>query len=253
MKRLIPVVIVFMVIGCMNTNVNGQNRKNNEQLYFMNKEVVKDKMTDQYLKSSKVLISICQETEFPFPYILWGSQENHYHLWYPIDELNEIDQINRAWDNFEGIIGKESFNALQACVESSIPRVMVAYLDLIYEPDEPRLQEEETNFCRMSQLYLKKGSRENMKALASKLIELAESKGVKSNFYFGEGRIGFESPVIFYWSFARDLQDYLLQEAEATELQGEELQKIKQEISQYVRRTETVDFHYIEGLSYTMF
>lgn len=42
-----------------------------------------------------------------------------------------------------------------------------------------------------------------MKALDSKLIELAESKEVKSNFYFGEGRIGFESPGIFYLSFAR--------------------------------------------------
>ena len=253
MKKLIPIVIALLLLECMYISTYGQLRSNKEQLYCMSKEVIKADMKEEYIQARQELISVCEETSFPYSFILWSSKENHCHLWYPIEELNDIDRINKAWDAFEKEYGNDIFKPIQECIETSISQVMLAYRDLAYEPPESRLQDDETHFCRMKKLYLNRGSEKEVKALVKKVIELYESKGVTSAFYFGEGEIGFETPVLFNWSFARDLNDYLQQGAKIKELLGADYQEINHEISHHVRETETIDFRYMNNMSYNYY
>ncbi len=253
MKKLIPIVIALLLLEGMCISTNGQRRKNKDQLYFMSKEVIKADMKEEYIQARQELISVCHEAGFPHSFILWSSKDHHCHIWYPIEELNEIEQINKAWKTFKKEYGSDIIKPINACVETSITQVMLAYQDLAYKPPELRLQDDETNFCRMKKLYLKKDSEGDVKALVKKVVELYESKGVTSAFYFGEGGIGFEKPVLFSWSFARDLNDYLQQEAKIKELLGAEYQEIDHEILHHVRKTETVDFRYMDNMSYNYY
>lgn len=253
MKKLIPIVIALLILESICISTSGQRRRNNEQLYLMSKEVIKADKKDEYIQARKKLITACEETSFPHPFILWSSKDNHCHIWYPIEELNDIDRIDKAWDAFEKEYGRDIFKPIQECITTSISQVMLAYRDLAYEPPEPRLQNDETNFCRMKKLYLNRDSEEEVKTLVKKVIELYESKGVTSCFYFGEGEIGFETPVLVNWSFARDLNDYLQQEAIIKELLGAEYQEINNEISHHVRETETIDFRYLDNMSYNYY
>lgn len=253
MKKLIPVVIALVVIESLCMNASAQRRKDNEQLYLMSTEVIKADKVDEFIQARKKLISVCQETSFPHPFILWSSQDNYCHIWYPIDELNDINRIDMAWDAFAKEFGRDVVKPYLECVETSITKVMVANLDLTYEPDELRLTDEETKFCRLKYLYLKKDSGPEVKELVKKLIELYKRKGVTSGIYFGEGEIGFEKPVLLNWMFARDLQDYLEEESKIMNWLGAEYEELLHEISHHVRKTETLDFKYLDELSYNLY
>lgn len=253
MKKVLPVVIVLLVLESLCMHASAQRRKNQEQLYLMSTEVIKADMVDEFIQARKELISVCQETGFPHPFILWSSRDNYCHIWYPIDEMNDINRIDKAWNAFAEEYGSTVVKPYMACVETSITKVMVAHLDLSYEPAELRLTEDETKFCRLQYLYLKKNSGAKVKALVKELLELYESKGVTSGVYYGEGEIGFEKPLLLNWMFARDLQDYLEQEDKITELLGAHYKDLLNEISHYVRKTETLDFKYLDDLSYNLY
>jgi hypothetical protein len=76
---------------------------------------------------------------------------------------------------------------------------------------------------------------------------------VKSGIYFGEGEIGFEMPVLFNWMFARDLQDYLEEESKIKNWLGAEYEEILHEISHPLWKTDTLDFKYLDDLSYSLY
>lgn len=250
MNKLIPMVIALIVLGCISINANGQRNKESEQLYLMRTEVIKSDKIEQYLQARKKLNSVLHETGFPHPFILWKSNDTIYHIWYPVKGLNELSRIEKAWEDFAVRHGTDVLEPVLECIETRLDRVMLAYLHLAYEPDGLPSAEHETNFCQLKLLYLKQGAKQEVKAHNNQLIELFQRKGIERNFYCGEGSLGFEIPVQLYWSFAKDMQNHLQEEAKIKELLGDDYQEIKQEILDHTRKIETLDFYYLEGLSY---
>ncbi len=253
MRKLIPMIIALIVLECICINASGQRKKKNEQLYRVSTEVVKSDKIEQYIQARTKLNSVLHETGFPHPFILWKSNDTIYHIWYPVKDLNELNRIEKDWEAFAERHGTDVLDPVHECVETRMDKVMLAYLQLAYEPDGRPSEEHETNFCHMKQLYLKQGSEQAVKAHINQIIELFQSKGVERNFYCGEGLLGMEIPVLIYWSFAKDEQNYLQQEANIIELMGDEYQEIHQELSHHVRKTKSLDFHYVNGLSYNIY
>lgn len=253
MSKIIPIAIAMIVLECFCINVSGQRRKNREQLYLMSTEVIKADKIKQYVQAREALILVLQETGFPHSFIIWSSDDMLYHIWHPLNELNDIQQIEKAWEAFSEDHGSKVIEPILECIKTSTNQVMLAKLDLVYEPSGLPLADNEANFCRMKQLYLEKGSKQEVKAATRELIELIHSKSLNYGFYCGEGKLGFEIPVVFYWSFANDLQAYLQQEVDMKENLGTDYQKINQEILQHVRKTKIIDFHYVNGLSYEVY
>jgi len=252
MNKLIPIVVaLFLVLG-ISVDAIGQRKKQNEQLYLMSTELLKSEKRQQYLDSRMAMNAVLLETGFPHPFIIWSSGESRFHVWHPVEELNELDLIYRAWDAFDELHGTDLLAPVEECIESSMAQVMTAYLDLSYQPDELAFSENESSFCRMSQFYLKKGSKQEVLDLAQQMIRLYESRKSTSDIYFGEGIIGFERPVLLCWSFAHDRQDYLERESQIKEELGEDYQEILREISEHSRKIETIDFQYIDGLSFNI-
>jgi len=130
---------------------------------------------------------------------------------------------------------------------------MLADLKLTYEPEEVLFSDKESNFCRLTKLYLKNGSKKEIRALSGQTLELFKTNSLTSGFYYGEGILGFDVPVVLNWSFANNLLAYLDQEAKVKEVLGEVFQGITEEISHHVRKTETIDFRYVAGLSYNIY
>jgi hypothetical protein len=253
MNKFFLIVISFFVFECFCLDANGQRNRKNEQLYIMSTELLKTDKSQLYLEARKKMNAVLQETAFPHPFIIWSSGDSYFHVWHPIEEMNELSLINRAWNVFDELHGTDLLAPVEECIESKLVQVMTAYLDLSYEPDEISFTEDATSFCRMRQFYLKNGSKQEVMALAEKLVELFESKKSTRDIYFGEGTIGFERPVLLCWSFANSQQDYLDKEARINEELGEEYQEIMTAISNHIRRTEIIDFHYVDGLSYSIF
>lgn len=253
MNKFFLIVVAVFVFEGLCLDASGQRNQKNEQLYIMSTELLKSGNSQLYLEARKKMNRALQETAFPHPFIIWSSGDSHFHIWHPIEEMNELNLINRAWNAFDELHGTDLLAPVKECIESNLAQVMTAYLDLSYEPDELSITEDETSFCRMRQFYLKNGSKQEVMALAEKLVKLFESKKSTRDIYFGEGLIGFERPVLLCWSFAKSQQDYLDREARVHEELGEEYQKIMTEISNHLRRTEIIDFHYVDGLSYSIF
>lgn len=253
MSKHIPLFLALILLECICVNANGQRQKESNQLYIMRTEVIKADKVNQYIKARKELNTVLHETGFLHPFILWSSNDTIYHIWYPIKELNEMNRIEKDWEAFAKRHGTDVLEPVLECVETRIDQVMLAYRHLAYEPDGLPSAEQETNFCRMKQLYLKQGSKQEVREHNKELIELFQSKSVELNFYCGEGSLGFEIPVMLYWSFAKDKRDYLLQEASIKDLLGDEYQKINQEISDHVRQTKNIDFRYLNELSYNIY
>ncbi len=253
MRKHIPMFIALILLECICVNASGQRKKESEQLYIMRTEVIKADKINQYIQARKELNSVLHETGFSHPFILWSSSDTTYHIWYPIKELNEMNRIEKAWEAFAERHGTDVLEPVLECVETRIDQVMLAYRHLAYEPDILPSAEHETNFCRMKQLYLKQDSKQEVKEHNKQMVELFQSKSVERNFYCGEGSLGFEIPVMLYWSFAKDKQEYLQQEANIKELLGDEYQEINQEISDHVRKTKNIDFWYLDELSYDIY
>ena len=72
MKKLIPIVIALLVLECLCMSTSAQRRGNKEQLYLMSKDVIKADKKDEYIQARQELISVCEETGFPHPFILWS-------------------------------------------------------------------------------------------------------------------------------------------------------------------------------------
>jgi hypothetical protein len=249
MKKILPIIIALVLIEGLSTHVNAQRHKKAAQLYLMSTEIVKPEMKKEYLKARISVNQILIESEFPYPFILWNSIDNHYHIWYPVNELNDIKAIENAWEAFSKKHEDVSTTLLE-CIETSISKVILVDLDLTYEPDQPLYSETETNFSRLTKLYLKQGTEKEVHKLAKQRTELYESNGVNRAYYYGEGMLGFELPVILSWSFGKNPREYNRQESATNEMLGDVYKLINEEISQYVRKWETLDFHYVPGLSY---
>jgi len=248
MKKCIALVSMLMLVGLLFQSAEAQENK--EQLWLVGEEVVKPDMVDQYEEVSEDLIKLCNKENFPYSFNLWKLDYFTYDLWYPIDELNDIKKIDDAWDDIMLKFGEENIKKFQDCIESQFDKVMAVRLDLSYQPDSPRLSAEDVKFSRLQELYLKKGSEKKVEELFKRANTLFKEKGIENVTFIGEGRIGYEQPVYFRWSYGENRMDLIKQDIDRGELLGEEWRSINEEMVTYLKRIEELEDQWIKFLSY---
>jgi len=246
----------FIALACMLTltvlfvlNAAAQDKK--ELLWLVGEEVVKPEMIDQYNEVSKELMDLCKAEKFPYTYNVWLSQPFHYALWYPIEEMNDISKIEKAWDDIVEKFGPEKFAKFQECIESQTNKLMVTYFNLSYEPETPRLSDEDIGYCYWQNIYVKKGSEKAIEELLKKAITLMKEKGMEDALYVGKGKMGYEGPVYFAWSYGKDRKEYLDQQEGLDEELGETMKQINAEIINHITDIVNEDSWWVKELSYT--
>jgi len=248
MKKIIALVSMLMLIGMLFHEAEAQEKK--EQLWLVDEEVVKPDMVDQYKEVSKDLLTLCKEENFPYTYNVWVKDYFTYILWYPIDELNDIAKIEDAWDDIVEKFGEENFKKFQDCIESQVSRVMANRLDLSYMPDSFKLSEEEVKYSKLQEIYVEKGSEKKVEELFKRANALLKEKGVEDANFIGVGKIGYEQPVYFSWSYGKNRIDLLEQRKKNGKLLGDEFKPINAELVKYLIRIEDVEDWWLKDLSY---
>ena len=248
MAKVIQNFLLVIMLGCLNIPSDAQRPNTDRPFYIVSTDIISEGMEDQYLQSRNALNAQMEETGFPHPFILWKSNENQYHTWFSASELIEVRSINKSWEPFK--YGSSTLESIWESVDTNYTSVLQINLDLIYEPTQPRLKDEEVQFCRLTQLYLKKGTKSIVENLIKQLIELFEDERMSVSLYFGEGVYGYESNLLFQWAFARDEEDYLQLEDHLNLEYGIEYQSLRKQILSHVKKTEHRDFHFVPGLSY---
>jgi len=248
MKNLIAFALALMLVGFFSLNTAAQEKK--EQLWLVSEEVVKPDMVEQYKEACKDLLKLCKEENFPYTYNVWVKDYFTYDLWYPIDELNDIIKIEEAWDDIVQKYGEDNFKKFQVCIESQMNRVMANRLDLSYQPDSFRLSEEEVKYSKLQEIYVEKGSEKKVEELFKRGNALLQEKGIQNANFIGVGKIGYEQPVYFSWSYGKDRLDLLEQRKENAKLLGDEFKPINAELVKYLIRIDDVEDWWIKELSY---
>jgi hypothetical protein len=245
----------FIALACMLTlailfvlNTAAQDKK--ELLWLVGEEHVKPELIEQYYEVSKELKELCKVEKFPYTYNVWNPQPFHFALWYPIEEMNDISRIEEAWDAIVEKYGKEKFAKFQECIESQINKVMVTQLNLSYEPESPRLSEEDIGYGYMQEIYVKKGSEQAVEDLFAKAIAIMKEKGLENATYVGKGKIGYDQPVYFAWSYGKDRMDFLEQQKLDGEKLAEEFEQINAELIKHIKDINNIDDWWEKELSY---
>jgi len=252
MKKCITLAFMLMLTLVLVLTSTAQDKE--EVLWLVGEEVVKPEMIDQYIEVSKELMELCKAEKFPYIYNVWRSQPFHYALWYPIEEMNDITKIEKAWDAIVEKFGAEKFAKFQECIESQISKVMVTHLDLSYEPQTPRLKDEDIEYCFWQNIYVKKGSEKAVEELFKKAIAVMEEQGMEDALYMGTGNLGYEGPVYFAWSYGKDQKEFLDRQDELDETMGETLgetmKQINAELIKHITDIVNEDGWWVRDLSY---
>lgn len=248
MKKLIALasllsLTLFLVLGTV-----AQDK--NELLWLVSGEKVKPEMIKQYKEISKELIELCNSENFPYSFNVWSSQPFHFELWYPIEEMNDITRIEETWDAIVEKFGSDKFSKFQECIESQSSKVMTTLLDLSYEPESPRLSEEEIGFCFWQEIHVKKGSEKTVEDIFKKGSAILKDKGIEGATYVGEGKIGYEQPVYFAWSYGKHRSDYKEQQKKEAELLGEEWSQLNAELIKHIKDIVNSNESWLKELSY---
>jgi hypothetical protein len=248
MKKFIALACVLTLTVVFVLESAAQDKK--ELLWLVGEEQVKPEMIDQYYEVSKELMELCKAEKFPYAYNVWNPQPFNFALWYPIEEMNDITRIDEAWDAIIEKFGEEKFTRFNECIESQINKVMVTQLNLSYEPDSPRLSEEEIGYSYMQEIYVKKGSEKAVEDLFTKAIAIMKEKGLENATYIGKGMMGYKQPVYFAWSYGKDRIDFLEQQKKEGEILAEEFKQLNSELIKHIKDINNTDDWWVRELSY---
>lgn len=240
-------MLALMLTGLFVSVLQAQEKT--EQLWLMAEEAIKPAMIDQYMEVSKELAEICKQENFPFSYNVWVSQPFHYLITYMLKDMNDIAKIGEAWDAIIEKYGEENFKRFQDCIESQTERVMAGLPYLYYEP-ETATGDWETDYCYWQEITVNKGSEKAVEDIFKKGVEIMKEKGVETAMYIGSGRLGYDRPIFFAWSFSKDQRTFLEQEKKFAEMVGEDWKQINQEIVKHIRGIRNVDIWHVKDLSY---
>ncbi|MEA3461382.1 MAG: hypothetical protein U9R49_05850 [Bacteroidota bacterium] len=248
MKKLIALACTLGLTLLFVLGTAAQDKK--EALWLVGEEKVKPQMIDQYYEVSKELAELCKAENFPYSYYVWVTQPFHYSLWYHLEDMNDITKIEEAWDVIIEKFGAENFKRFQECIVSQNEKVMAVLLNLSYEPEPPRLSEEEVAYCYWQEVTVKKGSEKAVEDLFKKAFAIMEEKETELTTYIGKGKIGYDQPVYFAWYPCKDQMDYLEQEKKFEEMVGEDWKQINGEIVKHIKGIRNVNMWWTKDISY---
>lgn len=249
MKKI--TILIFSVFVLVLAGIQSPAQEKREQLWLIGTEVIKPEMMNQYLEMNKELLAICKEVNFPFDYQFWTSGDFTYYLWYPINSMDDASKIEAAWSSVVEKYGEKKYTKFNDCIDYTEDKFATIRFDLSYEPVAPRLKEDERLYCRWEAIYLKKGKEKDMEKLVKKANDVSRTKNISDAKYIGYGRIGFESPVMILWTFAKSINDFWEQDGKNWELIKNEFAEINKEAITYFRKEEKKDTWWLKDLSYS--
>ena len=250
MKTPTTTILIFVFVFFQCTAVFTQD-ENEGQKWYCYEEIIVPASLHEYNLLSRELVELCKEKEFPYSFYTWTGEFN-YQLWTPINSLNDIDQLDKAWKNLLDNWEAEKLERFRKTKVKNFTFTITMQPELTYEPEGISEDENEFTFIEWKEHYL----------LPDKLNEAIEiSKQVKEHLksivydeavYYAFGGLGYEDPCLISYSTYKNYNDYLIQQGENMNKNKftEDLLELFQQYIPCMRTSKTEYLLYVENLSY---
>jgi len=248
MKTTITLMAMLLCF-CLLSPLSAQEEKKG-QLYYCYEETVNPGYVNEYFEYSKEMLELCKETNFPFPFYTWSNGEFKFQLWTPINSLDDIDIISESWNKVIKELGKEKYAKFNETKPKSFSFTIRGQADLHYQPENPRYNEGENTFCKYREYYIVSGKMNEAKGIIKEFSALLQSKNYDNPWFFYNGGIGCETPVIIGVTYGLNSLDYLEQDKRFQELFGEEIKDLNKRWLSCLSSTKNKELYWREDLTY---
>jgi len=251
-KHFYAVMFLAVMVLLPMLQLEAQDVKQNEQLWFCWEETVKPEMIDEYLELSKEVMLLCKEENHPYPIYTWNQSPMVFEYWSPLNSLAEIDSISTAFEKIFKKLGEEKFEALNRNKLHNYSKTITILSELAYMPEDPELTDDERIYGRWIEIYLKTGKQKEFMEAVKWINEQRAAYGIQEYLGFSIGGIGYQSPSyqVYYSHVSKEaLNNYYDSTPEAYKKKFEEyLKKIRKLM---IKPPTISDYYLLWDLSYT--
>jgi len=248
MKPLKLSLAPLLIMGLTTLSINAQEKK--EQLWYCGEETVKPGFIDEYLKLSREFIEICKQEKFPFSFYTWTSKPFVYELWYPVNTLDDVKEIDKAWQKVTEKFGAEKYAAFNNTKVRNRSYSMSIRNDLQYTPKNPDYDRNEVMFCRWIEYSLIPGKNSEFEEAVKWMNSQRESAGPGHFVMYGTGGLGYDDPVYMEFICATSQDDFLKRTGALSEKMAAPLKEYRSKIYPLTREMKSYDWWLLRDLSY---
>ncbi len=207
MKSLKFNLVTFLLVGFISLNIAAQEKS--EQLWYCWEETVKPAYLDDYLAMSKQLIEICKQEKFPYAFNTATSKPFVYELWYPVNSMDIVPEIDKAWEKVVEKFGAEKYAAFNNTKVKNCSYSTSGRSDLQYNPKNPDYNRDEAN-CNFWKVYsLIPGKESEFEEAVKWMNRQRESAGAGHYVSYVKGGVGFDDPLFAESISALSQEDFL--------------------------------------------
>jgi hypothetical protein len=248
MKPLKLSLAPLLIMGLTTLSINAQEKK--EQLWYCGEETVKPGFIDEYLKLSREFIEICKQEKFPFSFYTWTSKPFVYELWYPVNTLDDVKEIDKAWQKVTEKFGAEKYAAFNNTKVRNRSYSMSIRNDLQYTPKNPDYDRNEVMFCRWIEYSLIPGKNSEFEEAVKWMNSQRESAGPGHFVIYGTGGLGYDDPVYMELINTTSQEDFLKRTGALSEKMAAPLKEYHGKIYPLTREMKSYDWWLLWDLSY---
>ena len=242
MKAKISCVLaVCFILGLLPLAINTQEPEKRYQMFWVIDEVVKPSMANEYYEAGKKWAAFLKKYEYPAPFNVYWTDDNHVWWVTPISSFGDIDKHEEAFKKLREKSPEEFqevYEAFTGTFESA--RQSIYALDLKYSmiAEDAQSKAAEANFVFFDIYYFEPGKEAELEKIWDEMNAFWEDKEIVQSWHMYWGVMGTDNPVLYMAASAKNAIEFWEENAKMWEALGKEAGKIKQKMMKYVTKEE---------------
>jgi hypothetical protein len=237
--RFLTLLFTGLIFGLFAAGGFAQTEEPASELYVFWDEVVHPSKVAQYEESGKQMVSMFKD--FPYKWSATSTDDLHYFYGIPVKDLADAEAMFKAFEEADKKLGdktKELNQSFLGTTESMRIQMWRLNHELSYVPENPRVNENEVKFLRITYFYYDVGTEDKVVPIVKKFKELYRSKNIPDGYNVWVGGMGTDGPVHCVVMGAKGAADYYSEAAKINELLGDEGEALWNEFMTVVKRIE---------------
>jgi hypothetical protein len=248
-SKLLVILTVCFIFSIFSFNVLAQDEEPKPQLYMVWEYVVKPDMVNEVDSIVKKRNAILKKHKYPYTQSTSSSSDFHYYFSTPIENLAEVEEINRELNKIDDPEWQETSKESYDNYYYFKQKIVTFRPDLSYLP-ESRLQEEEGNFRSWGFFYVKPGKTSEFVEIMKKWVELYKEKNIPTGFRTHSGGIGTDRPWYYLGMRGKSAAAFFTQTEKNYKILGADSESLWNKTKSVLRKYEMKIGMYRPDLSY---
>ena len=241
--------LIFAFIIGLFVTASAFAQSNENQLYFVYKQIVKSDKIDRYVELSKTWASACKEQNSDFSFSVWQSNIYDFYWFYPVDDYNSAEKVNMENWNIVSNLEKDFASKFSENIEYTEDFFIRSVDSLSYIP---KTNVEGLVYAEWWISYNKPWTGMKFRKAFKQAAEMQKNVNFEYPISVAHSDIGMNGGSSFILEFwGKDVADLYNHQAKSWENLGEEIQQIIKDLEPVRRKFEKIPFWYQEEMSYT--